>query len=133
MDETAKRDIKGILLSVGKPCTLRELSKLYSEQIGQQIDFRKYGFASLERCLLGNPDVSITMIFNKNFYLLSLVIHSQICKLHYSGGECYVDRVLTENTKHLDLMTKAIHRRKNVVQRTRLYHFLNRFFVHIKN
>lgn len=60
MDDSVKRDIKGILLSVGKPCTLRELSKLYSEQIGQQIDYRSYGFASLEKCLLGTPDVSVT-------------------------------------------------------------------------
>lgn len=57
MDETAKRDIKGILLSVGKPCTLRELSKLYLEQIGQPIDFRKYGYTSLEKCLSGTTDV----------------------------------------------------------------------------
>ncbi|CAO1384464.1 unnamed protein product [Diamesa tonsa] len=98
MDDSVKRDIKGILLSVGKPCTLRELSKLYSEQIGQQIDYRAYGFASLEKCLSATPDV---------------------CKLQYFGSECYVDRVLTENTKHLDTMTKAISKRKNVIQRNR--------------
>ena len=59
MDIQTKKDIRAILLSYGKPCAIRELSKLYLEIAGEEIDFRKSGFASLENCLLGMPDVRI--------------------------------------------------------------------------
>ena len=59
MDDTTKRVIRSILLANGKPCTVQELAKNYFETEGEQIDFRKLGFDSLESCLLKMPDVRI--------------------------------------------------------------------------
>lgn len=59
MNEETKRVIRAILFLNEKPCTIKELSEIYFETEGEKIDYSKLGFASLQKCLLGMPDVSI--------------------------------------------------------------------------
>ncbi|CAO1382815.1 unnamed protein product [Diamesa serratosioi] len=99
MDSSTKVVIRSILLAYGKPCSLVEFSKLYLEFAGERLNFSKSGFASLEKCLLGMPDV---------------------CKLRYFCGEWYVERVATAETEHLELLTKAISK-KSVPKRNSNY------------